>query len=99
MSEIPPTDQKLSMQQDLPPWASWASWAKCPKIPKKIHQIAQNKQEKSSKKIFLEKFAFFNIEIEINKTEKSFSNIAASQMAKLNFSKSCEHKKSFFIGT
>jgi hypothetical protein len=48
-------DQKLSMQQDLPPGLGLAG-PSVQKIPKKIHQIAQNKQEKIVKKIFLKKY-------------------------------------------
>jgi hypothetical protein len=47
-------DQKLSMQQDLPPGLGLAG-PSVQKIPKKFHQIAQNKQEKIVKKIFLKK--------------------------------------------
>jgi hypothetical protein len=45
ISEIPPMDQKLSMEQDLPPGLRLAG-PSVQKIPKKFHQIAQNKQEK-----------------------------------------------------
>jgi hypothetical protein len=50
ISEISPMDQKLSMQQDLPPGAAPLGLAgpsvpSVLKIPKKIYQIAQNKQE------------------------------------------------------
>jgi hypothetical protein len=44
-------DQKLSMQQDLPPVLGLAG-PSVQKIPKKFHQIAQKKQEKIVKKIF-----------------------------------------------
>jgi hypothetical protein len=48
-------DQKLSMQQDLPPGLGLAG-PSVQKNPKKFHQIAKNKQEKIVKKIFLKKF-------------------------------------------
>jgi hypothetical protein len=73
ISEIPPMDQKLSMQQDLPPGLELAG-PSVQKIPKKFHHIAQNKQEKIvNKNIFLAHFcsvAFFHQMIALKITLK-----------------------------
>jgi hypothetical protein len=64
ISKIPPTDQKLSMQQYLPPCMLaplGLAGPSVPKIPKKFHQIALNKQEKIVKKKNLGKFVPKNI--------------------------------------